>query len=351
MPRRTLKIALSVLPMLALANVAVLIWSLGGINLAEKIVAPALLLLAAALALVPMIANSLRIALWSRFLGLGLGLGGAFKVVTGTMITNSITPSAAGGMPIKLLFLIGLGATPRRAATLISLQTAEDAAVLSALVAICLGTSGFQLFDFISQQPGLVARVETSLEVAGWAALGILTALMGIGGAITAGFLGQRLRARVAGMFKRAASFAGHVVRDWISVMRRGKGVALANLALTMAQWLARFSTAGIVLAAFGQAWRPELYWLLQYLVQSISSVVPTPGGAGGAEGGFLLLYAPFVAGNVLVPAMSAWRLIFFYLPLAAAALTFFLLQRTAQRTRVREQSRERPVGQVQTAE
>jgi hypothetical protein len=114
-------------------------------------------------------------------------------------------------------------------------------------------------------------------------------------------------------------SFTAHIISDWLGVMRRGKGVALANLALAALQWLVRFSIAGLVLAAFGEAWHPALYWLLQYLVQSISSVVPTPGGVGGAEAGFLLLFAPFVSGGSLVPAMSAWRLLFFYLPLEHA--------------------------------
>jgi len=331
LPRRTVTIALSVLPLLALANIAVLVWSLGGIDLAGQIAAPGLLLLAAGLAFVPMVANSLRFALWSRFLGLGLGIRGGFKVVTGTMIANSITPSAAGGVPIKVLFLIGLGVPPRRAATLISLQTAEDIAVLSALVAICLGFSGFQLIDFVVQQPGLLERIEADLALAGWVALGVLAALAGLGAVIAGGLLGERLRARVAGLLARGSSFAGHVVGDWLKVLRRGKGIALVNLALALAQWLARFSMAGIVLAAFGETWHPALYWLLQYLVQSVSSVVPTPGGAGGAEAGFLLLFAPFVAGSVLVPAMSAWRLIFFYLPLAGAALVFFLLNRAAR--------------------
>lgn len=332
LPPRTVKIALSVLPVVALANIAVLVWSLGGVNLAGRIVAPGLLLLAAAIAFVPMLANSLRFALWSRFLGLGLGFRGGLKVVTGTMITNSITPSAAGGVPIKVLFLIGQGVTPRRAATLISLQTAEDVLVLSAMVTMCLAFSGFQLVDFLSQQPGLLERFEASVVLAGWIAMGGLAALAGLSAAIASGLLGARLRTRVAGIVTRVRSFSGHVVGDWLRVLRRGKGVALVNLVLALAQWLARFSMAGIVLAAFGEAWHPALYWLLQYMVQSISSVVPTPGGAGGAEAGFLLLFAPFVARSVLVPAMSAWRLIFFYLPLAGAALVFFLLHRAARR-------------------
>jgi uncharacterized membrane protein YbhN (UPF0104 family) len=173
------------------------------------------------------------------------------------------------------------------------------------------------------------------LNTAGYFCITLLSLSMaGLSAALAAGWLGARLRGRAARLLARVHSFAGHVVRDWLGVLRRGKGVALVSLMLSIAQWLARFSMAGIVLAAFGQAWHPALYWLLQYLVQSVSSVVPTPGGAGGAEAAFLLLYAPFVASGVLVAAMSAWRLIFFYLPLASAALVFFLLHRAARQRR-----------------
>lgn len=332
-----MRIALYVLPLVALANIAVLVWSLGGIDLAGRIAAPGLLALAALLALVPLLANSLRLALWSRFFCLNLGVSGAFKVITGAMVTNSVTPSAAGGAPIKLLFLIGEGVSPRSAATLISFQTAEDALVMWTLLGVCLGFSGFQLFDFLGSQPGLLLRIEANLAIAGWISLAVVIALALLGGALRCGLLGERLQARTAAVVARLRSFAGHIVGDWLGVMRRGKVIAMANMLLTAAQWLARFSIAGLVLAGFGESWHPALYWLLQYLVQSISSVIPTPGGVGGAEAGFLLLFAPFVSAGSLVPAMSAWRLLFFYLPLAVAALAFFGLHRAGRRARARQ--------------
>lgn len=355
LPRRTLAIALSVLPLMALANVGVLVWSLDGINLADRIAVPGFLVLAVVTAFLPMVANSLRLALWGRFLGVGLGFRGGLKVVTGTIVANSITPSAAGGVPLKLLFLMGEGVSARKAATLISLQAAEDAVTLGALVALCAGFSGFQLMDIIAGQPGLLARIEDNLAVIGWIALGVACALATIFIAIVSGVTGAGLQARAAQLGARMRSFAVHMLHDWLRVLRRGKGVALVNLLLALMQWMARFSLAGIVLAGFGQAWHPALYWLLQYVVQSISSVVPTPGGAGGAEAAFLLMFAPFVARDVLVPAMSAWRLIFFYAPLTGAAVLFFLLHRAGGRAVVRRHAlspRDSAIaGQTQPAE
>lgn len=328
LPRRTLAIALSLLPFVALVNIAVLVWSLGGIDLAQRLVAPHLLALAALLVFVPMFANSLRLMMWGRFLGLGLGFGSALRVMTGTMVANSVTPTAAGGMPIKVLLLMGEGIAARRGVSLISFQAAEDALVLFGLVTLSLAVSGFAMFDFLASDTAYFANLEQALRTAALVALGLLLALTLIGGLFVTGVLGSRLRDWSARRWRPLRASAAIIAGDWRALAYRGKRIALCNLCLALLQWIVRFSIAGLVLAAFGTGWQPALFWLLQYLVQSISSTVPTPGGAGGAEAGFLLLFAPFVERAVLVPAMSTWRLLFFYLPLAGAAVIFFFLRR-----------------------
>ena len=326
--RRTLAIALAVLPIVALINVGVLVWSLGGIDLSERITRPDLLWLAGALVFVPMLSNSLRLALWARFLGLELGFFRALKVITGTMVANSVTPSATGSVPIKVLFLMGEGVSSRRALTLISFQTAEDALVLFSLVGICAGVTGFALFGFLGSDPELLASAVGTVQSAGSAVLIALAVVISAGLLITFGAFGRKVRGFAIRMLTKVRDALGQIAGDWGAVARRGKGIALANISLAAGQWMVRFSIAGLVLAAFGVEWHPALYWLLQYLVQSISAIVPTPGGAGGAEAGFLLLFAPFVEVDTLVPAMSTWRLMFFYLPLTGAACLFFALTR-----------------------
>lgn len=331
--RRTLTIALWVLPLAALANVAVLVWSLEGVDLNVAVKRPALLWLAMLLVFAPTLTNSLRLLLWSRFFGLGLGLRKALRVTTGTMIANSVTPSATGGMPIKLAFLIGAGVESRRAITLISFQTAEDALVLFSMVALTAGITGFALFDFISADPQLLARLDRTLR---WASMIVVWSLVGLAGfalVVAAGLLGRRARDIARRASATVRNWAVGVWGDWGKAAARGKWIAGISVALAWVQWSVRFSIAGLVLAAFGVEWRAALFWLLQFLVQSISSIVPTPGGAGGAEAGFLLLFGPFVASDILVPAMSMWRLIFFFLPLAGASVIFFALNRRKRRT------------------
>lgn len=328
LPRKTLTIALSVLPVVALVNIAVLVWSLGGIDLGQRLVAPHLLALAALLVFVPMIANSLRLMMWGRFLNLGLGFASALRVMTGTMIANSVTPSAAGGMPIKVMLLLGEGIAARRGISLISFQAAEDALVIFGLVSLSLAVTGFAMFDFLAADASFFTQLGQSLRKVALVAIGLGLALALIVALLVTGALGPRLHDWVVRRWQPLKASAIIIGGDWGALARRGKRIALCNLCLALLQWVVRFSIAGLVLAAFGTEWQPTLFWLLQYLVQSISSTVPTPGGAGGAEAGFLLLFSPFVERAVLVPAMSTWRLLFFYLPLAGAAVIFFILRR-----------------------
>ncbi len=332
LPRRTATIALTVLPIVALGNVAVLIYALGGIDISEKLKQPSLLALVACLVFVPMFANSLRLALWARFLGVEMGFVRALKVITGTMATNSVTPSATGGMPIKLLFLMNEGVGPRRSVTLISFQAAEDSAVLAGTLGLCLSITGFAMFEFFRSDPELLARLDGTLRTVSMVVLGTLVALALVALVIGGGLMGHSVREWAARMIRRVKGWIAQIAGDWAAVLKRGKGTALVNLILSSLQWIVRFSIAGLILAAFGVEWQPALFWLLQYLVQSIAAIVPTPGGAGGAEAAFLLLFAPFVEISVLVPAMSTWRLMHFYLPLVGAALMFFLLHRRDQR-------------------
>lgn len=328
LPRWTLAIGLTLLPIVALINVAVLVWSFGTVDLAERIVAPHLLVFAALLVFVPMLANAMRLTLWSRFLRLQLGFAGALRTLTGTMLANSVTPSATGSIPIKVLLLVGEGVPARRAVSLISFQAAEDALVMFSLVGLGIAISGFAMFDFLSSDSNLYTGLDRNLRIAAAIGLGLAGSLAVIGYLIAAGVFGHRVQASSARGARRIRAATSLIVDDWKALARSGKRVAVVSLCLAVLQWTVRFSIAGLVLAAFGIAWQPALFWLLQYLVQAISATVPSPGGAGGAEAGFLLVFGPFVDRAVLFPAMSAWRLLFFYLPLAGAAVIFFVLRR-----------------------
>ena len=48
--------------------------------------------------------------------------------------------------------------------------------------------------------------------------------------------------------------------------------------------------------------------------VLMVTSFIPLPGGSGGAEGGFYIIFGMFFIGKYIVPAILVWRIITYYM-------------------------------------
>ena len=67
----------------------------------------------------------------------------------------------------------------------------------------------------------------------------------------------------------------------------------------------------------------PVLFFLLQWVVFTAMSVVPTPGGSGGAEAVFVLVYSALLPDAVIGIATAGWRFLTFYVQLALGSILF----------------------------
>jgi uncharacterized protein (TIRG00374 family) len=128
-------------------------------------------------------------------------------------------------------------------------------------------------------------------------------------------------------------------------VLHRGKLRAACTLSLTAVQWICRYTVIAALLAAFGLEAAPLTQILLQWVVFTAGTLVPTPGGATAVESAFAIVYHPFVPGPLLGTVTVAWRFLLFYLPLALDGILLgaFLLERgrrRAQRTDTRSNRR-----------
>ncbi|MFP4624165.1 MAG: hypothetical protein ACLFRX_08320 [Gemmatimonadota bacterium] len=85
------------------------------------------LLLALGLALVPWLTNTLRLLIWTRFLGYRVGGLEAFRMTLAVDLGASVSPTAVGGGFLKWGMLVERGVPPGAAASLIALPTVEDA--------------------------------------------------------------------------------------------------------------------------------------------------------------------------------------------------------------------------------
>jgi glycosyltransferase 2 family protein len=92
--------------------------------------------------------------------------------------------------------------------------------------------------------------------------------------------------------------------------------------------WIARYSVIAALALFLGVPFDPVLFWLLQWVVFTLMSFVPTPGATGGAEIAFTAVYAALLPAGSIGIATAAWRLFTFYVPVALAAVLFAILRR-----------------------
>jgi glycosyltransferase 2 family protein len=321
--KRLASLAIWLVPLFAIFNITILISAMRGPVGGLMQQSPFLLVLAAAMALMPMTCEMLRLRLWSRFLGVPTRFSGAAQIIGGTMIANMLTPSSTGSPAIKWGLMRTRNVPADKASTLISVQVSEDGFVIVSLLALCVSGVGLQRLISLLHRPEL-QRLSSSK-------IGLIFG--GIGAAVVmscaifyylqrTGRIGFFIRAR-----RRIRIGRLRVIRDWRQILRRGKGIAAMTISLAILQWTARFSVITVVIIAIGGRFQPLLYWGLQWLTVSFAALVPTPGGVGGAEAAFLVLYSPFMGGARLLAAMAAWRLLLYYWPALIAGIGLYVFR------------------------
>ena len=277
---------------------------------------------------VPWFTQSLRMVIWTRFVGEPLTFGEALRIYAGGVLGSAVTPSAVGGGSIRWALALRRGVPAGKAAALFSVEGIEDvvffAAALPAAVLLSAADESravrevtAELRDGLDSPLIYVLAASVLLALAAWAALRL----------VLGDHLGPRARRRalrLAARIRRPFQRGWRDIRQTAALVARGgKSIFLLTLPLTAIQWAARYSVATVIIVALGGKLQPFLYWVLGWMTYALSSAAPTPGAAGAAEVTFALLHAPFVPATILGLTASIWRLALFYLPATVAALVY----------------------------
>lgn len=299
--------------------------------------APAWLLLAALLALAPLVCNALRVWRWGRLLAPGFGLRDAWRVVLTAEVGAAVTPSAAGGAPLKVAALARLGLGTSGGAALAAVGTLEDATVMALAIPAAAMATGLlpRLAELLRQASDAVIPGQGLLVLAGVAAVALA-----LGWLLLRGGRGRRRRVRLRRWWRELRRHAA-------LIRRRGLRVFLGNCLLASLQWSARLSIVTALAAGLGAALEPVRAAVLQWLCFTGMALVPTPGAVGGAEAAFLLVFAQELPAGLLPVTLAAWRLVSFY-GLSALALGLLLAlssRRVSRRAAARAPASARPRG------
>ncbi len=270
--------------------------------------------------LVPWAAHSARIVLWGKAFNRNISSMQALKTAMATDVGAAATPTLAGGGYIKAFLLAKYGFSSGEAALMMILGTMEDAMFFAIALPLSL---------FISrawENPHVIQAVDKVITKLPW--------IVGI--AIVAILLLSILRRiKAPSSFKPMFAAKGFLARalQWIDklknefidagefVLRNGKLTFMLCMLIGGIGWIGRYGAISLLLLGLGYHVDPVLHFLLQWVVFTTMTMVPTPGAVGGAEISFALIYSSFLPMSVIPILTGVWRFVTFYMTIIMASL------------------------------
>ncbi|WP_457591425.1 flippase-like domain-containing protein [Geoglobus sp.] len=240
---------------------------------------------------------TVRLEVISSTLGYTPPLREVFLGVLASNFVAAITPSSAGGEPVRAKVLVDCGMGVGEATASIMVERFLDAIFFSFFLLVMLSLSGFAvglglkigvvftallvlLMVFLYELFKYPRRVERFLK-----------------------FIEKRVRKEFFVRIEKEI----WLFRDSIRTFLKDRSKAVALLVLTALIWISEFLVPSVVLLAFSC----DPHWILSLTSQAIlviASLAPlTPGASGIAEFGFFYLYSQFVECSVGA-VVGVWR-------------------------------------------
>ncbi|HWK90260.1 MAG TPA: lysylphosphatidylglycerol synthase transmembrane domain-containing protein, partial [Longimicrobium sp.] len=300
------------------------------------------LALAVVLAVVPLFTNTMRLLIWTRFVGHPFSFREMFRITVGAELASSVLRTSSGGEVFRWGMMVQKGISQGHAASIVTLGYIEDMLFFATAIPVSI---------FLSRAWELPVLRALGRELRGQALLVIVVAVLGVIVVIVAlrmllkvamrGWMGEGMRRRalrLTARFKRRFRRTWHDFRSVHElVVTRGKArFALAYL-VTAVQWTCRYSVVTALAYFFQAPVDPVLFFLLQWIIFTAMMFIPTPGASGGAEAFFVLIYSALLPDGLIGIVTAAWRMLTFYFLLALGAIIFISLNVADARTRIRQ--------------
>ncbi len=277
---------------------------------------PVYLAIALFLGIVPWFTGSLRMFIWSSFLGKDVRYRDIVNIAINAELGAAVSPPLVGGGPVKIGMLMQRGFSGAMALSLTTLESFEDALFFLLMVPIALTVSSAWDLPIIRKSFSVYEHRSF------WIFLGAACILV-FAGAILARSRSKEIMERFPLMrtiARHIKFFSCQFIGIGREIMQKGKIVLALTMTLTMIQWACRYSIISLLLLGLGIPPRPLLFMALQVIVFALLTFIPTPGGAGGAEALFYAIYRSFLPTDMIGVVTAGWRFITFYFLLFMAS-------------------------------
>lgn len=243
---------------------------------------------------------------------------------------SAITPSATGGQPMQLYYMVRDGYGFAQSSFTLLLM----AAVYQLMVLV------YGLFMVLCDLPYVLGQgalikwlLVFGILVNGACSLGILLIIRkrSLVERIAAVLIAVIIKLRIVKNRKKLEEKAGRLIDEYSrggECIRRYPLIFIKLLLLTGIRLTVLFLTPYFACLALGIPTQGPLRFLVLQAILSLAvTAVPLPGSMGASEGGFLLLYGGVIGGGKLFPLMLLSRGISFYGFFAVSGILTLVLQ------------------------
>jgi uncharacterized protein (TIRG00374 family) len=285
--------------------------------------------LAAIIALFPWLGQTFRIFIWGRVFGVGIKPSQAYKTVLASDLGAAITPTILGGSYAKLGFLIRYGFSSAEAALVTFIGSLVDGVFFAIALPIAI------IWSRAWENPHIMAILNNLVSHWPIAAL-VLAAFVVLLIVINRirpkkEFYDPSVEDAGNGLLSRITLRIHKFKNDFAAasrfVAKNGKGEFIVCVFLSGLGWCGRYGAISALVAGLGFPVDPVLFFLLQWVVFTAMTMIPTPGAIGGAEVSFALIHNGLISSAFIPLATVVWRFVTFYMIIGLGALIFAATQ------------------------
>jgi glycosyltransferase 2 family protein len=296
-----------------------------------KEINPFFLLLAFLIHVLSMCFWALRIQKMTGSLGYRIGFFYSLNLVFANLLLAAITPSQAGGEPVRIHELYRADVPLGDATAIVIMERVLDGIVLAFLAAFAMIVLAdlWKSLGVISQVMVLI----TWIFVIGCLLLfylaikrpdNVKNVVNHIAGFFTRGWEITRVEELIMRADKEIDNFNEAVIK----FVKSAKGGLLWGLLFTLLYWISEILIASLILLGLGQQPLILESFVIQLVLAILMMLPLTPGASGIAEVGATSLYALFIPASIVGIFVVIWRMVLFYFNIALGILSSIIIVR-----------------------